>query len=91
MARSNAHVLRVIAIAGLCGALGDAVAQDRKTAPRREAWTSLGTLTCSLIGPSTATPEALERDALCEFRPGSHGIAETYMGTVRGVGRTSEL
>jgi hypothetical protein len=88
MAGSNAHVLRVVAIAGLCGTLSGTVAQDQKAAPRREAWTTLGTLTCSL---SAANPDALERDALCRFRPGSHGADETYSGIVKGAGRLSDL
>jgi Protein of unknown function (DUF992) len=90
MAGSNAYVLRVVAIAGLCGTLS-AVAQDQKAAPRREAWTSMGTLTCSLTGPSAANSAVLEREALCRFRPGSHGADETYSGIVKGAGRANEL
>lgn len=81
----------LLVIAALCGTLGSAAAQDPKGAPRREAWTVLGTLTCRLTGPSEANPDALARDVLCEFRPGTHGADETYSGTVKGAGRTSEV
>lgn len=91
MAGSNAYGPRVLAIAGLCGTLGGAVAVDREAAPPRQAWTMLGTLTCGLTGQSETNPGALERDVLCEFRPGSHGAKETYSGTVKGVGRPDEL
>jgi len=94
MADSNVSVRRVLAVVGLCGTLGGTLAQDQqdqKAAPLREAGTILGILTCSITGQFETNPDALQRDVLCDFRPGSHGADESYTGTVRGFGQPNEL
>src|SRR5262245_43884604 len=65
-----------------------------------EAPMDIGILTCALAETARAVPEApidegaateQARDMHCWFRPFHQGPEETYVGTVRGVGKVREL
>lgn len=55
----------------------------------------VGQLTCTIIGESEADASAAGvaqgRDVLCEFRPGTSGAGERYVGTLQGAGQVKAL
>jgi hypothetical protein len=53
----------------------------------------VGQLTCSVIRETQSDPSGVAqgRDVECQFRPGTNGAEETYVGTLQGAGQVKTL
>ena len=73
---------------GLIGASEGVIGRSTQDTPYM-----VGQLICSVIRETEADPGGVAqgRDVACQFRPGTSGAEETYVGTLQGAGQVKSL